>query len=172
MGEDAAGSARVRSAGVGPAGSEIVLVATTPGCAGANLRHRDGRAVLSPIGRDSALSDRQDANWVVRAGLADRTGVSLESKNYPGSYLRHRHGAVYQEPNDASDQFAHDATYVVTEGQNGQGISLASYNYPSRFLRHYWGEIFIAACGGPEPWDDPQWWADDVSWLVKPTWTR
>ena len=146
-------------------------MATTPGASGAWLRHRDGRGVLSSVSRDSPIRERQDAIWVVRAGLADRTGVSLESKNYPGSFLRHRHGAVYQEANDGSDQFAQDATYSVTAGLNGQGVSLASWNYPSRFVRHYLGEVYIAACGGPEEWDAAQWWDDDVSWLAKAPWT-
>jgi len=128
--------------------------------------------VISSVGRDSPISELQDTIWVVRAGLADRAGVSLESKNYPGCYLRHRQGAVYQEPYDGSDQFAQDATYAVTTGRNGHGVSLASWNYPSRFVRHYLGAVFIAACGGPEDWDAPQWWADDVSWLVKSSWTR
>jgi hypothetical protein len=154
-----------------PPGSEIVLKATTPGCGEACLRHQDGRAVISLITRESPLSDRRDATWVVRAGLADRSSVSFESKNYPGSFLRHRHGAVYQEPNDGGEQFASDATFTATAGRNGQGISLASCNFPARFLRHYGGEVFIASDGGPEPWDNPQWWADDVSWLPKPAWT-
>lgn len=154
-----------------PPGSEIVLRATTPGCGDACLRHREGRVVISPITRDSPLADRQDATWVVRPGLADRAYLSLESKNYPGSYLRHRHGAVHQEPNDGSEQFAADATFRATAGRNGQGISLSSCNFPSRFLRHYGGEVFIAADGGPKPWDNPHWWPDDVSWLAKPAWT-
>lgn len=171
VGEETAAPSSGRPAWLGPAGSEIVLVATTPGSSGAWLRHREGRAVISAVGRDSPISERQDGIWVVRGGLADRAGVSLESKNYPGGYLRHRHGAVYQEPNDGGDQFAQDATYTVTVGHNGQGISLASWNYPARFLRHIGGEAFIAAPGGPEAWDAAEWWADDVSWLVKPPWT-
>ena len=151
-------------------GSEVAFRATTPGLTGECLRHRDGRAVISPIDKNSPISDKQDATWIVRAGLADRSCVSLESRNFPEGYLRHHAGAVYQQQLEESEQFALDATFVVVAGKNGSGVSLASYNYPDRFVRHYAGEVFIAAEGGPEPWASAQSWADDVSWLVGPAW--
>jgi non-reducing end alpha-L-arabinofuranosidase len=152
------------------AGSVIQLRATTPVSAGECIRHKEGRAVLSPIGKSSITFDIQDATWIVCPGLADRTGVSFESKNFPGGFLRHRHGELYQEHNDGSEQFAQDATFLVQPGKNGRGVSLAAYNFPSRFIRHYGGELFIAAQGGPEPWANGDSWADDVSWQVTPAW--
>lgn len=126
--------------------------------------------MLSPIGKGSVTFDIDDATWIVRAGLADRSGVSFESKNFPGGFLRHRHGELFQDQNDGSEQFAQDATFRVESGKNGQGVSLAAYNFPSRFIRHYGGEIFLAAEGGPEPWANAESWADDVSWLASPAW--
>jgi hypothetical protein len=123
------------------------------------------------MAKHSSLAEKQDATWIVRPGLADRSCLSLESKNYLGGYLRHYDGAVYQQTNDGTEQFALDATFVAVAGKNGRGVSLAAFNYPSRFLRHYAGEVFIAAEGGPEPWADARSWADDVSWLVGPAWT-
>lgn len=151
-------------------GSVIQLRATTPVSAGECIRHKDGRAVLSPIGKSSVTFDINDATWIVRAGLADRSGVSFESKNFPGGFLRHRHGELYQDQNDGSEQFAQDATFRVEPGKNGQGVSLAALNFPSRFVRHYGGEIFLAAEGGPEPWANADSWTDDVSWLASPAW--
>ena len=151
-------------------GSVIQLRAITPVSAGECIRHKDGRAVLSPIGKSSVTFDIQDATWIVRAGLADRSGVSFESKNYPGGFLRHRNGVVYQEPNDGAEQFAQDATFLAEPGKSGQGISFAAFNYPSRFLRHYGGEIFLAAQGGEAPWESQNSWADDVSWIASPAW--
>jgi non-reducing end alpha-L-arabinofuranosidase len=151
-------------------GSVIQLRATTPVSAGDCVRHKDGRALLSPIGKSSVTFDIQDATWIVRVGLADRAGVSFESRNYSGGFLRHRNGAVYQEPNDGTEQFALDATFLAEPGKNGQGVSLAALNYPSRFVRHYGGEVFIAAEGGAEPWESESSWADDVSWIASPAW--
>lgn len=151
-------------------GSVILLRATTPVSAGECIRHKDGRALLSPIDKSSVTFDVKDATWNVRAGLADTSGVSFESTNFPGGYLRHRNGALYQEQNDGSEQFAQDATFTVEPGKNGQGISLAALNFPSRFIRHFGGELFIAAEGGPAPWESAQSWADDVSWAASPAW--
>jgi non-reducing end alpha-L-arabinofuranosidase len=151
-------------------GSAILLRATTPGSTGECLRHREGRALISPIGKDSPILDVHDATWIVRVGLAERSLLSFESKNYPGSYLRHRNAAVYADHSDGSEQFAADATFAPEPGKNGQGVSLAAYNYPTRYMRHWAGEIFIADEGGPEPWESAKAWADDVSWLPTPAW--
>jgi hypothetical protein len=151
--------------------AHILLRATTPGCVGECLRHRDGRAVISPLDKSSSVLDIQDATWIVRPGLAGDSGISLESKNYANSYLRHQNGELYLHPNDRSDQFAADATFTVHPGANGQGVSLAAVNFPSRFVRHYAGEVFLAAEGGPEGWASETSWRDDVSWLPAPAWS-
>lgn len=151
-------------------GSVISLRATTPVLGWEYLRHREGRAVISPITEASPMLDKQDATWVVRAGLADGSRVSFEAKNHPGGYLRHHYGAVYQQQNDGSEQFALDATFVAVPGRNGHGVSFSSVNYPDWFLRHYAGEIYIARKGGPDPWDSERSWTDDVSWFVVPAW--
>jgi hypothetical protein len=150
--------------------AEISLGATTSNCIGDFLRHQHGRAVISRITAASAEVEKQDATWIVRAGLADSSAVSLESLNFPGAFLRHQEGAVYQHNNDGGELFAQDATFVVSRGRNGQGISLASYNYPDHFLRHWQGEVYIAVSGGPQPWERTSSWTDDVSWLPRPGW--
>ena len=126
--------------------------------------------MLSPIGKSSVTFDINDATWIVRAGLADRSGVSFESKNFPAGFLRHRNGEIYQDRTDGSDQFAQDATFLAEPGKNGQGVSLAAFNLPTRFIRHFAGELFLAAEGGPEPWATEKSWADDVSWQPTPAW--
>lgn len=150
--------------------AQISLGATTSDCLGDYLRHLHGRAVLSRITAASSALEKQDASWFVRAGLADSSCLSLESTNYPGSYLRHQGGAVYLHSNDDSRQFAEDATFVATSGRNGQGVSLASFNYPDHYLRHWDGEIYIARSRGPAPWERTASWTDDVSWLPRPGW--
>jgi hypothetical protein len=47
------------------------------------------RRGISQITSSSSASDKADATWIVRRGLADNSCVSFESYNYPGDYLRH-----------------------------------------------------------------------------------
>ena len=79
---------------------------------------------LRPVRRDTGSSDdgsallRADATWCARTGLTG-TGVSLESYNFRGSYLRHYDsevwlsngagGAAYNTPN----LWAADSTWAV-----------------------------------------------------------
>lgn len=151
-------------------GSVILLRATTPVSAGDCIRHKEGRTLLSPIDKSSMTFDIQDATWIVRAGLSDSAGVSFESRNFQDGFLRHRHGVLYQDRNDGADQFALDATFLVEPGKNGQGFSFAALNFPSRYIRHFSGEVFLAAEGGPEPFETADSWSDDVSFLATPAW--
>jgi hypothetical protein len=145
-------------------GSLISLRVSTPHFFEEHLRHRHGRAVISQITDGSPLLDRQDATWIVRAGLADDAGVSFEASNLPGAFLRHQNGAVHLHHNDGTEQFAADATFVAMPGKNGKGFSLSAFNFADHFLRHYEGEVYIAAEGGSQPWDRVRSWTDDVSW--------
>ena len=63
-----------------------------------------------------------------------------------------------------------DATFCPQAGKNGQGTSFASFNFPDRFIRHYGNVVYIAANGGPDDFDNPNLWADDVSWVVEQPW--
>lgn len=154
------------------AGSVVSFMATTPGCTGEFLRHRHGRAILSRIDEHSPAGDRQDATWIVRAGLADNFALSLESSNYPDCYLRHQNGAVCQQHDDGSPLFAADATFVCSPARNGHGLCLSSLNYPTHLLRHYRGEVYISSYRGNQPWDGGASWIDDISWLPMPAWAQ
>ena len=45
-------------------------------------------------------------------GLAGR-GISFESVNYPGYYLRHRNSELELEPRQSSKQYKNDATFII-----------------------------------------------------------
>jgi hypothetical protein len=147
-------------------GSEISLNATTPCCTADYIRHQNGGAVLSAISPASPLLDRQDATWIVRRGLADSSCISLESRNYPGDYLRHQDGVVYRQPFDGTSQMRSDATFCAAPGLSGQGNSFQSVNYTTNYIRHYNGTVYIASDGGPDAWDTATSWAEDASFLV------
>ncbi|GII81636.1 alpha-N-arabinofuranosidase [Sphaerisporangium rufum] len=165
----AAGYATVPGPALTP-GTAVSLRATTACCTDRYIRHYADKAVTSVITSASSATDKNDATWIVRSGLASGSCVSFESKNYPGQYLRHYNYQLYRQPNDGGSQFAADATFCAQAGKNGQGVSLASYNYPSRYLRHYADTVYIASNGGSNTFDSAGLWNDDVSWLVSPPW--
>ena len=151
-------------------GTEVSFRATTSCCTGDFIRHQNGVAMISPITVASSTTDKQDATWIVEPGLANSSCVSFESKNYPNGYLRQTSGAVYQQQNDGTAQFASDATFCATPGKNGQGESLSWNATPADYLRHYSGDVYVASDGGTAAWDSTTSWTDDVSWLPHPAW--
>jgi hypothetical protein len=54
----------------------------------------------------------QDAAFLVRPGNAGK-GVSLESVNFPGRFLRHSGFVLYVHKNDGSALFKKDSTFIV-----------------------------------------------------------
>ncbi len=151
-------------------GVRVSLRATTPCCTGGFVRHSFGRAVLSTIHGSSADGDKQDATWIVRAGLANNSCISLESANYPGGFLRRMGDEVYQHQNDGSAQFASDATFCTAPGPNGKGLALRAHGNTTEYLRHYEGKLYMAVNGGPDAWDTGVFWGDDVTWLSTTPW--
>ncbi|GAB2908343.1 AbfB domain-containing protein [Streptomyces mayteni] len=153
-----------------PAGTWQSLRVTTPGYTDRYLRHQDGLAFTAQVDADSPEPLRQDATWRLVPGLADPSCYSIESRNYPGEYLRHRASRVERGGGDGSLLFREDATWCAVPGLSGTGVSFRSYNYPHRYLRHYDSELWLAANGGPQPFDDRQLFREDASWTIAPPW--
>jgi hypothetical protein len=151
-------------------GGELSFRATTPCCTGDYIRHQNGRGIISVINVSSPTGDKQDATWIVHAGLANSSCLSFESKNFPNGYLRQSSGAVYQQQNDGSQQFKTDATFCEVPGHNGQGVSLQWYGNSALYLRHYNGQLYVASNGGPDPWDSATSWTDDTSFVPTTAW--
>ncbi|WP_420594111.1 AbfB domain-containing protein [Deinococcus sp.] len=80
------------------------------------LRHKDSRVIKSANNNDPLL--KNDATWCAVNGLSG-TGVSLESKNYPGRYLRHYRGELWLArkggtlASDAAFSFNEDSSWKV-----------------------------------------------------------
>ena len=74
------------------------------------IRHKNGRGRV-----DAKVAPAQDGNWTMSAGLAG-TGVSFQSQNLPGQYLRHRAGEVWLDPDDGSQLFKEEATFLLAQG--------------------------------------------------------
>lgn len=115
------------------------------------IRHRNFLGEISRIGSDL---DRSDATFVVRAGLWKEgpfpKGVSLESRNLPGHYLRHQDFRIKVQEDDGSDLFRKDATFAYVSGygdlaSKGYG-TLKPVHSPHRdyYVRHQNFELWIA----------------------------
>ena len=74
--------------------------------------HHAGKVLVDPI---LTPLDSRNARFKKVRGLADAEGVSFESTNEPGKYLRHQGGHVLLERcPEVSDQ--RDATFLVHKG--------------------------------------------------------
>jgi hypothetical protein len=73
----------------------------------------------------------------VVSGLADPSGVSFESVNFPGRFLRHRNNEIWLDPNDGSAGFRAAATWFRRAGlANSSWSSYESFNFPGQYMRH------------------------------------
>jgi hypothetical protein len=97
------------------------------------VRHANDIGRIDPF----PMEPPADQQWRLRPGLADAAGVSFESVNSPGRFLRHFDYAIRLDANDNTAQFAADATFTRTAGlADGAWTSFRSYNFPDRYLRH------------------------------------
>jgi len=168
----AAGYSTSSGSGTLTPGSRISLRATTSCCTSDYIRHDDAdtKVVISAISSTSTATDKGDATWIVRAGLANSSCLSFESANNPGQYLRHYNYELYTAGDDGSSGLAQDATFCPKAGNNGQGNSFQSVNYPTKYIRHYNFTVYIASNGGSNAWDSTTSWSDDTSWVVSAPW--
>lgn len=153
----------------GPAvsvGSSYSFQVTTSGYTTRYLAHSGTTVNTQVVTSSSSTTLKQQASWTVTTGLGNSACVSFQSKDTPGSYIRHRDFVLYVEANDGSKQFHEDATFCPQSGLNGKGTSLRAWGYPSRYIRHYSNVGYIASNGGPETFDATASFNDDVSFLV------
>ena len=109
-----------------------------------HVRHKDYLGYISPINSSSSTLEKNDATWNIKPGLANTRAVSLESKNYPGFYLRHQNYRLKLNQNDHTDLFVADATFWPKEGlADKNAISLMSFNYPDHYIRHRNYELWL-----------------------------
>ena len=157
-----------------PPARRISLRATTACCTTRlhppRRRRHQGRHLRSSRSSSSA-TDKADATWIVRAGLANSSCVSFESaQQLRAATCGTTNFQLYLNANDGSSLFAQDATFCPQTGSNGQGNSFQSVNYPDKYLRHYNYTVYIASNGGSNAWDSTTSWTDDTSWLVAQPW--
>ncbi|MER7668183.1 alpha-L-arabinofuranosidase B [Kitasatospora sp. NPDC096128] len=174
---DAAVQANVATAGYSATtpftpGAKVSLQATTSCCTGDYLQHdtSDDRVVIAPVTSASSATDKGNATWIVRAGLADSACLSFESADSPGQFLHHSDYQLHLNADTGGSSFAKDATFCPSKGNSGAGTSFQSVDFPTKYLRHYNYTAYIAGNGGANAWDSSTSWAADTSWLVAQPW--
>ncbi|KAF6817050.1 alpha-L-arabinofuranosidase B domain protein [Colletotrichum plurivorum] len=147
-------------------GSSISLRATTSCCTTRYLAHTGSTVNTQVVSSSSTSVLKQQASWTVRTGLGNSGCFSFESKDTPGSYLRHYNFALVVSTNDGSKQFQEDATFCSQAGLSGQGSSIRAWGYPTRYFRHYDNVGYVSSNGGVHTFDATGSFNDDVSWIV------
>lgn len=142
---------------------------TTPGFTDRFMSHAFGLGITEAVNAGSSQILKEDATWRIVPGLADASCYSLESRNFPGEYLRHAASRVRREPRGGV-LFDQDATWCARPGILAGQISLESLNFPGLYLRHYAAELWLAREGGPLPSDTPSSFPQDTSWDVVDAW--
>ena len=147
-------------------GSSISLRITTAGYNTRYIAHTSNAVNTQVVTSSSSTALKQQASWTVRAGLANSGCVSFESRDTPGSYIRHNNFVLVVNANDNTKQFREDATFCPQAGLNGQGSSIRAWGYPTRYFRHYNNVGYIASNGGVDTFDAAASFNDDVSFVV------
>lgn len=153
----------------GPAvtvGSSISFKATTPGYTDRYLAHSGATVNTQVVSSSSSTTLKQQASWTVRTGLGNSRCVSFESKDAPGSFLRHYNFVLQVNANDNSKSFKEDATFCPQSGLSGQGNSIRAWNYPTRYVRHFNNVGYVATNGGTHDFDAAGSFVNDATWVL------
>ncbi|WP_315796496.1 AbfB domain-containing protein [Paenibacillus sp. BIC5C1] len=88
---------------------------------------------------DANVSPVLDSQLRVVPGLASSTGISLESINFPGYFLkRNASNKIVLEAYTDTDTYKGDATFLSSPGwADSTKVSLQSYSQPGYYIRHY-----------------------------------
>ncbi|MGW4458106.1 AbfB domain-containing protein [Streptomyces albidoflavus] len=151
-----------------PTGENRSLRVTTEGHTEKFLRHEDGLAWTAPVSEESDATLKADATYKVVPGLGDENCYSLESRNYPGEYLRHRESRVRRDADDGTQLFKADATWCAVPGEGG--VRLSSLNMSGSYLRHYDSEVWLSTPGGKQPYDTLSNFTADTTWALEAPW--
>jgi hypothetical protein len=148
------------------AGQSISLRVTTSGYDTRYLAHTGATVNTQVVTSSSATALKQQASWIVRTGLGNSACWSFESKDTPGSYIRHYNFALQVGANDGSKAFKEDATFCSIAGINGQTHSLRAWGYPTRYFRHYDSVVYIGSNGGVHVYDAAKSFNADATWVI------
>ncbi|KAJ7218224.1 glycoside hydrolase family 54 protein [Mycena haematopus] len=154
----------------GPAisvGSTVSFRATTACCTTRYLAHTGATVNTQVVTSSNTTAGKQSASWTVVAGLGNSACVSFESRDTPGSYIRHFNFGLMVNAPDGTKQFTEDATFCPQAAFNGVGTnSIRAWGYPTRYFRHFDNTGYVASNGGVNTFDSATLFTDDASWVV------
>ncbi|MCY1083410.1 AbfB domain-containing protein [Archangium lansingense] len=126
------------------------------------VRHADSRGMISYI--DSGR-DMDDATFRIVPGLSDSRCISFESRNYPGSYLRHQNSELYLSAWSSGFDFQEDATFCPRPGlADSYELSFESCNYPGMYLSQYDDFLYVDEGAG---WE----FEEDATFMLVDPWS-
>lgn len=149
-----------------PSGPRSLRV-TTPGFTDRYARHQDSSGYTAHVDSGSSAVLKSDATWRVVPGLAGGCH-SLESRNFPGYYLRHQDSRVKISPDDGTALMRADATWCGRSAPTG--VRLSSWNFPGSYLRHINSELGLATPGGAGADDTASSLVPDIAWSFEAPW--
>jgi hypothetical protein len=147
-------------------GSSVSLRATTACCTTRYLAHTGSVVNTQVVSSSSSTALKQQASWTVRTGLGNSACVSFESRDTPGSFIRHYNFVLQLNANDGSKAFHEDATFCPQASFNDQGDSFLAWGYPTRYFRHYENVTYVASNGGVHTFDAAASFNNDASWAI------
>ncbi|HEX6344256.1 AbfB domain-containing protein [Umezawaea sp.] len=150
-----------------PAGHRSLRV-TTPGFTDRYVRHQNALGRTDHVDAGSPALLKADATWRVVPGLAGGCH-SLESRNFPGHYLRHQNSRVRISADDGTALMRADATWCGRSAPTG--VRLSAWNLPGSYLRHVNSELWLATPGGSSAWDTAANLVPDLGWSLDAPWT-
>ncbi|SEM35533.1 Glycosyl hydrolases family 2, TIM barrel domain [Stigmatella aurantiaca] len=160
-----AASRQLNSMGPLPAGQYRSLQVTTPGFTHRYARHFESLGTTEAVTSASNGTLKQDATFKITVGLADAACYSFESRNFPGSYLRHSGSRIRRDARDGTALFDQDATFCARAGLDGSAnISLESKNKPGAYLRHRNSELWVDALENTTSFRQDATWAIAAPW--------
>jgi hypothetical protein len=107
------------------------------------VRHRFVWVRIDQIGSRSNSSDKADATFTVRKGLANPKCFSFESVNSPNNFLRHQNFMLWLQADDRSTQFSADATFCPATAKKSGTMVLQAQNYPGYYLNERNETIYL-----------------------------
>ncbi|HEX8538327.1 MAG TPA: AbfB domain-containing protein, partial [Cystobacter sp.] len=131
------------------------------------VRHIESLGATEVVTSTSSPTLKQDATFKIVAGLADAACYSFESRNFPGSYLRHLNSRIRRDGRDGSALFDQDATFCARNALDGSGnVSLESKNKPGSYVRHRGGEVWVDAL------ENTTGFRQDATWAIATPWWK
>ncbi len=123
------------------------------------MRHSYYNAILTVLNTEI---DVNDGSFKIVKGLSDPKGVSFESVNFSGYFLKHSSYKMVLAKFEENETYKNDATFYIRDGlADKKSVSIESYSFPGYFIRHANFEAIISEN------DDSEIFSKDASFFLE-----